>query len=165
LRGLERRGYTLAIIDTPGSDNDFVTDAIRAANLCLVPARPSQADIEATLPTLKAIRRADREFAFVLNQTPACGQRPTRVALALNEAGVLALPYIVLRNDHMDSLATGLAVSEFAPDSIAAAEIRALWAWSKQKLIMNDGRYFETNVGPIEDIKTRDDVFPSLLLA
>src|SRR5262245_36824988 len=45
LRGLERRGCTLAIIDTPGSDNDFVTDAIRAANLCLVPARPSQADI------------------------------------------------------------------------------------------------------------------------
>jgi hypothetical protein len=29
----------------------------------------------------------------------------------------------------------------------------------------NDGRYFETNVGLIEDIKTRDDVFPSLLLA
>jgi chromosome partitioning protein len=165
LRGFERRGCTLAIIDTPGSDNDFVTDAIRAANLCLVPARPSQADIEAAIPTLRAIRRVDREFAFVLNQTPARGQRPTRVALALNEAGVLALPYIVLRNDHMDSLATDLAVSEFAPDSIAAVEIRALWAWSKQKLIMNDGRYFETNVGPIEDIKTRDDVFPSLLLA
>ena len=134
LRALERRGCTLAIIDTPGSDNDFVTDAIRAANLCLVPARPSQADIEATHPTLKVIRRLDKEFAFVLNQTSARGQRPTGVALALNEAGVLALPYIALRNDHMDSLATGLAVSEFAPDSIAAAEIRALWAWSKQKL-------------------------------
>ena len=50
---------------------------------------------------------------------------------------MLALPYIVLRNDHMDSLAAGLAVSEFAPDSIAAAEIRALWAWSKQRLAMN----------------------------
>jgi hypothetical protein len=38
------------------------------------------------------------------------------------------------RNDHMDSLAAGLAVSEFAPDGTAAAEIRALWAWSKHKL-------------------------------
>ena len=37
LRALERRGCTLAIIDTPGSDNDLVADAIRAANLCLVP--------------------------------------------------------------------------------------------------------------------------------
>ena len=55
----------------------------------------------------------------------------------MSEAGVLALPYIVLRNDHMDALAAGLAVSEFAPDGIAAAEIRALWAWSKQKLAVN----------------------------
>jgi cellulose biosynthesis protein BcsQ len=137
IAALEQRGCTLAIIDTPGSDNDFVAAAIRAANLCLVPARPSQADIEATVPTLKVIRGLDKEFAFVLTQTPARGQRPTRVALALSEAGVLALPYIVLRNDHMDSLAAGLAVSEFAPDSIAAAEIRSLWAWSKQKLTVN----------------------------
>jgi len=137
LRALEQRGCTLAIIDTPGTDNDFVTDTIRAANLCLVPARPSQADIEAAHPTLKVIRRQDKEFAFVLTQTSARGQRPTRAALALSEAGVLALPYIVLRNDHMDSLGAGLAVSEFAPDSIATAEIRALWAWSKQKLAVN----------------------------
>jgi chromosome partitioning protein len=137
LRTFERRGCTLAIIDTPGSDSDFVADAIRAATLCLIPAKPSPADIEATHPTLKAIRRLNKEFAFVLNQTPARGQRPTRAALTLNEAGVLALPYIVLRNDHIDSLAAGLAVSEFAPKSIAAAEIRALWAWSKQKLAVN----------------------------
>ncbi len=137
LRTFERRGCTLAIIDTAGSDIDFVADAIRAATLCLVPAKPSPADIEATQPTLKAIRRLNKEFAFVLNQTPARGQRLTRAALALNEAGVLALPYIVLRNDHIDSLAAGLAVSEFAPESIAAAEICALWAWSKQKLAAN----------------------------
>jgi len=136
LRTLEQRGCTLAFIDTRGSDSDFVADAIRAANFCLVPARPSQADIEATHPTLKAVRRLDKEFAFVLNQTPPRGQRPTRVALALNEVGVLALPYIVMRNDHMDSLAAGLAVSEYAPDSPAAAEIRALWFWSKQRVAM-----------------------------
>jgi chromosome partitioning protein len=41
----------------------------------------------------------------------------------------------------MDSLAAGLAVSEFAPNGIAAAEIRALWAWSKHKL---------TSVAPTE---------------
>jgi chromosome partitioning protein len=161
LRALERRGYTLAIIDTPGSDNALVADAIRTANLCLVPARPSQADIEATHPTLKAIRRLEKHFAFVLNQTPPRGQRPTLVALALNEIGVLALPYIVLRNDHMDSLAVGLAVSEFAPDSIAAAEIRALWAWSKQKLAMTapaDQQAVEYDEVPSTQTKADDAV-------
>ena len=135
LRVLMRRSYTLAIIDTPGSDNDITTAAIRMADLCL-PARPSLADIEAAYPTLLAIHRFDKAFAFVLNQAPVRGQRPAHVATGLNGVGVLALPYIALRNDHMDSLAAGLAVSEFARDGIAAAEIRGLWAWSKQRLMM-----------------------------
>ena len=134
LRNVERRGGTLAIIDTPGNDSEIVTEAIRLCDLCLIPARPSQADIEATHPTLKAISRFDRGFAFVLNQAPVRGQRPTRAATALNEVGMLAFPYIVLRNDHMDSLAAGLGVTEFAPEGIAAAEIRTLLAWSKQIL-------------------------------
>src|SRR5580658_728194 len=70
----------------------------------------------------------------VLNQAPVHGRRAANVATGLNEVSAVALPYIVLRNDHMDSLAPGLPVSEFAPDGIAAAEIRALWAWSKHKL-------------------------------
>ena len=133
LRTLVRRSYTLAIIDTPGSDNDITTAAIRMADLCL-PARPSLADIEAAHPTFKVIHRFERAFAFVLNQAPVRGQRLGHVATGLSEVGTLALPYIALRNDHMDSLAAGLAVSEFAPNGIAAAEIRALWAWSKHKL-------------------------------
>lgn len=137
LRIFERRGGTLAVVDTPGSDNNLVTEAIRLADLCLIPTRPSLADVEAAHPTLMVIRRFDKGFAFVLNQTPVRGQRPTHTATALNEVGMLALPYIALRNDHMDSLAAGLGVSEFAPDGIAAAEIRALWAWSKQRLAGN----------------------------
>jgi len=134
LRMLVRRSCTLAIIDTPGSDNDITTAAIRMADLCLIPVRPSLADIEAASPTLKAIHRYDKAFAFVLNQAPVRGRRLAHVATGLHEVGALAFPYIALRNDHMDSLAAGLAVSEFAPNGIAAAEIRALWAWSKRKL-------------------------------
>ena len=135
LRMLVRGSYSFAIIDTPGCDNDITNAAIRVADLCLIPARPSLADIEAAYPTLTAIHRFDKAFAFVLNQAPVRGQRPAHVATGLNGVGVFAFPYIALRNDHMDSLAAGLAVSEFAPDGIAAAEIRGLWAWSKQRLM------------------------------
>ena len=82
------------IIDTPGSDSDVVTEAIRLADLCLIPAKPSQADIEAAYPTLKATHKFDRKFAFVLNQAPVCGRRPPLAAAALSEVGMLALPYI-----------------------------------------------------------------------
>jgi chromosome partitioning protein len=138
LRRLANKGCTLAIIDTPGTNDISITAALRAADLCLIPARPSVADIvadiEATHPTLFMIRKLGRNFAFVLNQAPAQDRRPTEAAAALNKIGVLALPYIVERNDHQDALAFGLAALEFAPAGKAANELRALWAWVKHKL-------------------------------
>jgi chromosome partitioning protein len=47
---------------------------------------------------------------------------------------VLALPFIVARNDHQDALGAGFAVTEFAPDGKAACEIRDLWQWVSKKL-------------------------------
>jgi chromosome partitioning protein len=134
LRRFAYKGCTLAIIDTPGTNDISIDAALRAADLCLIPARPSVADIEATHPTLFMIRKLGRNFAFVLNQAPAHDRRPSEAAAALNKLGVLALPYIVERNDHQDALAFGLATLEFAPEGKAANELRALWIWIEHKL-------------------------------
>jgi chromosome partitioning protein len=131
---LDREGIWLVIIDTAATHNSLSTSAISVADFCLIPARPSPADIEAALPTLATIRRLKRRFAFVLNQTPARGGRLSEAATSLNSLGVLALPYIVQRNDHQDALGVGLAATEFAPKGKASEEIRALWGWvSKQR--------------------------------
>ena len=131
---LNHNGFTLAFIDTPATNNDLSSGAIGAADLCLIPARPSPADIEAALPTLSAVRKLGKPFAFVLNQAPPRGYRLSEAAAALSAAGMLALPYIVQRNDHQDALGAGFAVSEFAPDGMAAQEIHALWRWVSKKL-------------------------------
>jgi chromosome partitioning protein len=132
---------TLTIIDTAAGDNDVTTAAIRAADLCLIPARPSPADIEAALPTLGVVRNLDKPFAFILNQTPVRGNRIddasaalSEKAVSLNLMGVLALPYIVLRNDHQDALGAGLAVTEYALNGKSAEEIGELWQWVAKKL-------------------------------
>lgn len=75
---LRAEGIWLAIIDTAATANRLAMRAIGSADFCLIPARPSPADIEAAIPTLIAIRRLDRRFAFVLNQTPTRGCRPQR---------------------------------------------------------------------------------------
>src|ERR1700738_1801743 len=140
LQSLERGGVTLTIIDTAGGLSAATTAAIRYADLCLIPARPSIADIEATVPTLTAIRACNKPFAFVLNQTAIRGQSITNAAgalgkeAALNLADVLAQPFIVMRNDRQDALSAGLAVSEFAPGSKSADEIRGLWQWIESRL-------------------------------
>jgi chromosome partitioning protein len=141
---LRRNGYTLAMIDTAPTDNALSMRAFNAADLCLIPTRPSPADIEAALPTLDAIRKLDKPFAFVLNQTPARSFRLSEAAMALNAVGVLALPYIVQRNDHQDALGAGLAVTEFAPEGKAAEEIRGLWRWVWKKLTTESFNHEQT---------------------
>jgi chromosome partitioning protein len=140
LQSLARSGVTLTIIDTAGGVSAATTAAIRYADLCLIPTRPSVADIEATAPTLSIIRAWNKPFAFILNQTPIRGQRVSNAATVLDEeaafdnSGLLALPYIVMRNDHQDALGLGLAVVEYAPTGKSADEIRGLWQWVENKL-------------------------------
>ncbi|SFJ87536.1 ParA family protein [Bradyrhizobium sp. Gha] len=133
---LQGDGIWLAIIDTAATNNVLATRAIACADLCLIPARPSAADIEAAIPTLIAIRRLDRRFAFVLNQTPTRGARLSEAAASLSSLGVLALPFIGQRNDHQDALGAGLGVTEFAPEGKASEEILALWGWISERLIV-----------------------------
>jgi chromosome partitioning protein len=136
VQALAQRGFTLTIVDTAGGWSDASTGAMAAADLCLIPTRPSPADIDAAAPTLAAVRESRKPFAFVLNQVQA---RTTRLngaagslskrAIELNMAHVLALPAIVLRNDQQDALGMGLGVTEYAPHGKSAEEIRALWLW------------------------------------
>src|SRR3954463_5784507 len=90
LQGLAGNGYTLAIIDTQGIDSPAVAAAMRGSHLALIPSRPSALDIEASRPTLAALNRLQRPYAFILNQCPP--SRSTRLAdgaSALNLLGVL----------------------------------------------------------------------------
>jgi chromosome partitioning protein len=155
LQSLDRDGITLAIIDTSGGVNAITTSAIRYADLCLIPARPSVADIEATASTLSVVRAWKRPFAFILNQTPIRGQRLTNAATALGDEAaldvpdVVATPFIVMRNDHQDALSAGLAVNEYAPSSKSAEEIRGLWQWVEAKL--NAGATIQDEHGDVQD--------------
>jgi chromosome partitioning protein len=138
LQALEGSDVTLTIIDTAGGVSAATTAAIRYADLVLIPSRPTVADIEASASTLHIARAWNKPFAFVLNQTPIRGQRVSNAAIVLSDEaafdGILALPYVVMRNDHQDALGAGLAVIEYAPSSKSADEIRGLWHWVEAKL-------------------------------
>jgi chromosome partitioning protein len=135
LQSLALSGVTLAIIDTAGGITAATTEAVRYCDFCMIPARPSIVDIEASAATLELVRIWRKPFAFVLNQTPNRSQRTHSAADAIGDAAardlddVLARPFIVMRNDHQDALAAGLAVSELSPFGKSADEIRELWRW------------------------------------
>jgi chromosome partitioning protein len=135
LVGLTGAGYTLAIIDTAGVDGVAASAAMRAADLVVIPARPSTLDLEASRPTLAALARLDRPYCFVLNACPA--GRVSRIedaSRALALLGVLAVPPIVQRADHVDAIGHGLGVTEMKTDGKAGAEMVALWTWINRRM-------------------------------
>jgi chromosome partitioning protein len=131
--------YDFVFIDTPGVDNPGTTSAIRIADLCLVPCRPTPADLRAFKPTLAAIQRLSKDFAFILNQAPPRSYRVRDTAEGLAVLGLLSEVNVVMRNDHQDAIGTGQGVTEFNPTGPAADEIRRLWSWieNKMKVIPN----------------------------
>jgi chromosome partitioning protein len=134
LATLKEAGYELAIVDTPGVDSPATVSAMREADLCLVPCRPTATDLRGCQPTVQSLIRLEKPFAFVLNQCPPRSARVEEARAGLSALGLIAEPPIVSRADHQDAMAAGLGVTEFNDAGTAAAEIRRLWQWIEAKL-------------------------------
>lgn len=123
--------FDWVLIDTPGRDTPGTSAAIRAADLCVIPCRPSPADIQAIKPTVEAVRRANKAATVVLMQTPA---RSYSTRIEESKEGLSKLisvcPFnIVSRAVYQDALGAGYGVTEFDPHGKAAEEISQLWKW------------------------------------
>ncbi|WP_244027743.1 ParA family protein [Methylobacterium sp. E-016] len=131
LGSLKAKGITLAILDTAGADNPTTHLAIDVSTFCLVPIRPTRLDLLAVRPTVQAIMRSGRPFAFVLNQCSTIPRngRANDTAAGLASIGFMAEPLVMQRNDYQDGFAAGQGVTEYAPDGKAADEMRQLWQW------------------------------------
>ncbi len=136
LEGLAEVGFTLAVFDTAGADRAAARYVTEAADLCLLPARPTHVDVDVTLETFRAVFLAKRKAAFVLNQCPPpyCSARATEAAKGLSRRGILAEPMLSARMDFQDAVAAGLGVTEYAREGKAAQEILALWSWIRAQL-------------------------------
>jgi chromosome partitioning protein len=124
-----RRAYDLLIVDSPPQIDTDAKLAIRAASLVLVPLQPSPPDLWAAEGTLKLATEERRPARLVLNRAPASGRLRAGV-----EADVMRMGYTMLtavlgnRTGFPIAFAQGLGITETAPKSVAAVELRALLA-------------------------------------
>ena len=63
--------YEWVFVDTPPTVSAVVADAIRAATLVVIPARPSLFDLGAVRETIEVARSARKPYAVVINGAPA----------------------------------------------------------------------------------------------
>ena len=141
LDGLAGVGFTLAVFDTAGADSAAARLVTEAADLCLLPARPTRLDVEATAATFRFAFLAKRKAAFVLNQCPPSyrGSRASEAAEGLTRLGILAEPMLSARMDFQDAIGAGLGVTEYSPAGKAAEEIETLWTWIRDQLKATNG--------------------------
>ena len=136
LAALAKGAVTLVIIDTPATDTPAADAAMKAADLCLIPARPTIFDIWSSEVTRGKLKTLAKDFAFILNQCPAMqeSQRVLDGAAALESMGGLLRPLIASRVAYQEAAREGMSTTEIEPDGKAAEEMRTLWASLKRRL-------------------------------
>ena len=136
LTALAEKGVTLAIFDTPGADGPAATAAMAAAQLCVIPSRPTAFDLWASANTRKTLKALKAEYAFVLNQCPPAQQnaRVEEGMKALEAMGALLSPLVLARVDYQEAARRGWGATEWNGAGAAADEMRALWASLKKRL-------------------------------
>lgn len=117
--------YTWTIIDCPPRMGEATRAAIVAADLVLVPVRPTTADIQALPQVVDTID--DRPCVGVINQRPSRSTAADSAPAAITGAGLrLARTTLGFRADFDSAFGAGRGPASYAPSSTAAAEVAAL---------------------------------------
>ncbi len=124
-----RERFNLCIIDTPPAASEWLREVLAAADLVLIPVRPSPDDLRAVGTTLAAVNGFDMPFVFVMSQTPRA-RITEEAARVLAQHGRVAPVNIAHRVAYAETGATGQGVTE-TRDKKAGAEIAAVWHYVK----------------------------------
>ena len=122
-----KRDHDVIVIDSPPQIDTDARLAVRGATLVLIPVQPSPPDVWAAEGTLKLASDERRKAAIVLNRVPSASRQKDTVIAGLTERNLPLLQATIgNRTAFVDAFAAGLGVTESAPRSSAAQEVRAL---------------------------------------
>ena len=136
----ERQGVDTVIIDTAPHDRQGIVDAMRVADLVVLPTRPGAFDLAAIGATLEIAGQVGKPHLAILNACPprTGSSEPSIVTEARGAlAGMgatIAETVISQRVALGHAIMSGQTVGEYEPDGRAAAEIAALWAEIEERL-------------------------------
>ena len=131
---LAKTGHDILVIDTPPSADGIVSLAIAAADLVLVPVRPSPDDLDAVGETVDLIVAAKKPMVFVVNAATRKARLTSDAAIALSQHGTVS-PSVLHRADiYAASALDGRTVSEADPKGKPAEEVAELWAYVGKRL-------------------------------
>jgi chromosome partitioning protein len=131
-----REGVEMVVIDTPPHAEAAMREAVKAADLVLIPTRPRAFDLHALEGLADLVKFTGTPAHVVLNGVPARATRLVEDARAtVAELGLDTCPVTFgERADFHRSSSSGEVASEIDAKGKAAEEVKALWKWVKKAL-------------------------------
>ncbi len=122
-------GIDLAIVDTPARVEQAAAEAAKAADLVLVPCKPSIWDLETLQTTMELIKpRARHAPLVVMNAVPGQGTRTVQAVDAIRSMGLEVCPSSLGQRVAFEYAAQlGRSAVEYEADGKAASEIRDVY--------------------------------------
>jgi chromosome partitioning protein len=131
IKAAKQQGFELAIIDTPPAAGPQAYTAAQAADLVLIPCRPSLIDLDAIRRTAQLIKSAEIPAFVVFNAAPHSATTLLDDARAIvHDTGLATAPVVLReRSAYRAAWPLGKAVIETDPKGKAAREISELKKW------------------------------------
>ncbi|WCP73981.1 ParA family partition ATPase [Sphingomonas hankookensis] len=139
----KEQGAEVIVIDTPPHADSAARAAVEAADLVLIPCRPSAFDLSAIQTTAKLVQLLRRPAFVVFTAGPPNAPRIYQEAGELVD-GFGTPPCPVLLPDraaYRHASAEGRTVMESEPAGKAAEEVRELYKWTCRQLDMAAPRF------------------------
>ena len=134
IREMADQGIRLLVIDTPPAIRTTIGHVIAAADLVVIPTRPSPHDLRAAGKTVDIAERLGKPLIFVINAAHPRARITTEAAISLSQHGPLCPVILHQRTDYAASMIDGRTVMEVAGRSRSPQEIAELWAFLQHRL-------------------------------
>jgi len=127
----KEQGATFIVIDTPPHADSAASKAVEAADLVLIPCRPSAFDLAAIKTTAQLVQMLGKKAYVVFTAGPPNAPRMYEEASELVRTfGVQACPHVLTdRAAYRHASADGKTVLEAKPDGKAAQEVAQVYRW------------------------------------
>ncbi len=130
-----KSGAEFIVIDTAPHGDSTAREAVRVADLVIIPSRPRAFDLQALESVAELIAYSRKPGFVLLNAVPAGATRIVAEAVKFVEGLGLAVCPVHFgdRSAFHRNAAAGEVAMEAEPDGKAAGEVQALWQWVCQQ--------------------------------
>jgi chromosome partitioning protein len=129
---IKEKQFDFCIIDTPGDTSVNAAEAIKLADLVIIPCKPTSPDLKAIGRTISMVQEYNKNYVFILTQTIAKANATIQAASVLSDFGPIAPATIANRIAYVNAMSSGGTACEL--DKSAEAEVQKVWEFIIKKL-------------------------------